>query len=199
MLYPDAQKRADVVAARITWKANESQNLDIPNTYWLDESSVNCAMTRVYGRALSHERVVDYVPDVRFERTSIISAVGVKGVIAPFVFRGTLNQEVFKVYVDEILAREHKQGDTLVLDNARVHTVKGVMQSLIDKGIKVIFLPKYSPDLNPIEFAWSKVKTYLKKEKARNMDDLLKVIPEALDYISSTDIKGWISHCGYAQ
>ncbi len=172
--------------------------LDIANTYWFDESSINSAMTRFYGWAKSCNRVCDYVPDSRFERTSIMAAIGICGIIAPFIFKGTLDRDVFTVYICEVLIKELKSGDTLILDNARVHTVKGIMKPLTDMGVNVIFLPRYSPDFNPIELAWSKMKTYLRKVKARDYTTLVAVIPAALEYITSEDIAGWIRHCKYA-
>jgi len=154
-------------------------------------------MTRLYGRALSDERVNDYVPDVRFERTSVMGALGVGGVIAPLTYKGTLNGEFFTIYVKECLAPAMKKGDTLILDNLSAHKVKGAIEPLIDKGINVVFLPVYSQDFNPIEHAWSKVKAYLRKVKARTTKELLPAIAMALDSITSDDCKGWTKHCGY--
>ena len=154
-------------------------------------------MTRLYGRAFSNERVNDYVPDVRFERTSVMGALGLCGIIAPFTYEGTLNRELFSVYVKECLAVAMKKGDTLILDNCSVHTVKDILKPLIDKGVNVVFLPVYSPDFNPIELAWSKIKAYLRKMKARKPAELFEAISNALDTITESDILGWINHCGY--
>lgn len=156
-------------------------------------------MTRLYGRAFSNERVNDYVPDVRFERTSVMGALGVTGIVAPLIFKGTLNSELFKTYVNEVLVKTLKNGDTFILDNCSVHTVKDIMKPIIDMGVNVIFLPKYSPDFNPIELAWSKMKACLRKLKPRDSQSLQTAICFALDSISPVDINGWISHCGYAQ
>ena len=156
-------------------------------------------MTRLYGRAFSNERVNDYVPDVRFERTSVMGALGVTGIVAPLIFKGTLNSELFKTYVSEVLVKTLKNGDTFILDNCSVHTVKDIMKPIIDMGVNVIFLPKYSPDFNPIELAWSKMKSCLRKLKPRDSQSLQTAICLALDNISFDDINGWISHCGYAQ
>jgi len=135
--------------------------MDICNTYWLDETGANCGMTRLYGRAFSNERINDYVPDVRFERVSLMGALGPGGIVAPLTYTGTLDSELFRTYIKRCLARALKKGDTLVLDNSSVHKVKDILKSLIDKGVKIIFLPTYSPDFNPIEHAWSKIKAYL--------------------------------------
>ena len=171
--------------------------MDIGNIYWLDQTSINCGMTRLYGRAFKNERINDYAPDVRFERTSMMGAPGVKGTIAPLAYKGTLNGEFFEVYVKKVLAPAMKEGDTLILDNLSPHKVKDALKPLIDKGVKVIFLPVYSPDFNPIELAWSKIKAFLRKVKARNFDDLFSALGKALDTILHSDIRGWIMHCGY--
>ena len=171
--------------------------MGVANTYWLDQMSVNCGMTRLYGRAFKNERVNDYVPDVRFERMSVMGAMGIKGLIAPLAYKGTLNGEFFAVYIKEALAPAMKKGDTLILDNLSPHKVKDVLKPLLDKGVKVIFLPTYSPDFNPIELAWSKLKAYLRKVKARAFDDLFSAIGLAIDSITPSDIGGWIKHCGY--
>jgi len=154
-------------------------------------------MTRLYGRAPSGERVNDYVPDVRFERTSIMGAMGLDGFIAPLAYKGTLNGVFFGTYVRECLAPAMKKGDTLILDNLSAHKVKDVLQPLYHKGINVVFLPPYSQDFNPIEHAWSKIKAYLRKVKARTLDTLFSSIADALDTLSIVDIQGWIAHCGY--
>ena len=171
--------------------------MSVRKTYWLDQMSVNCGMTRLYGRAFKNERINDYVPDVRFERTSVMGALGVEGMIAPLAYKGTLNGEFFGVYVKEVLAPAMKSGDTLILDNLSPHKVKDVLKPLIEKDITVIFLPAYSPDLNPVELAWSKIKAFLRKVKARTFDDLFLALGNAIDSILHSDIEGWINHCGY--
>ena len=154
-------------------------------------------MTRLYGRAPSNERVEEYVPDVRFERTSVMGALGLSGIIAPLTYKGTLNGEFFGVYVKESLAPAMNEGDTLMLDNLSSHKVKDALKPLYDKGINVIFLPPYSHDFNPIEQAWSKIKAYLRKVKARTFDELFSAMSSALDLITREDILGWIRNCGY--
>jgi transposase len=164
---------------------------------FLDESSVNAGMTRLYGRAIGQERVNDYVPDCRFERTSIISGVSCDGVIAPMVFKGTLNAEVFKTYVAKFLVKEMNKGDVLVLDNLSSHKVKGVVDPLIEKGVKILYLPPYSPDLNPIEMMWSKVKSVLRRLKARIFESLIEGLKVAFNEISKKDIVAWFVEYGY--
>lgn len=153
-LHPNGREREDVIEERRIWQENQ-RKMDVSNTYWLDQSSINCGMTRLYGRAFSNERITEYVPDVRFERTSIMGVMGLDGIIAPLTYKGTLNGEFFTAYVKECLAPVMKSGDTLKLDNLSSHKVKDALKPLYDKGINVIFLPPYSHDFNPIEQAWS--------------------------------------------
>lgn len=164
---------------------------------FLDESSLNLGMTRLYGRAMRNERVVDYVPDVRFERTSIISTIALDGNSAPMIFKGTLNSSLFSIYVEQVLAPTLKKGDIVVMDNLSSHKVKGVLQPIFDAGASVLFLPPYSPDLNPIEMSWSKMKAIVRKLKPRTYNDLIEALKAALDSFTYDDILHWFQHDGY--
>ena len=154
-------------------------------------------MTRLYGRALSNERVNDYVPDVRFEHTSIIAALGLDGITAPIAFKGTLNGEFFSGWVEQVLAPTLSPGEIVFMDNYSPHKVNGALDPIYDKGATVIFLPEYSPDLNPIELMWSKVKSVLRKLKPRTFDELMEALKQALDSVTFDDIVGWFNHHGY--
>lgn len=172
--------------------------MDINNLIFLDESSINAGMTRLYGRAFEGERVVDYVPDVRFERTSILSSVRLDGTIIPLTFKGTLNGQLFKAYISDFLAPTLKEGDIVIMDNLSSHKVKGVIEPILAKNASVLFLPAYSSDLNPIEQMWSKVKSYLRKVKARTFASLMDAVKVALDTITCSDIKGWFASSNYS-
>jgi len=165
---------------------------------FLDESSVNFGMTRLYGRAPVNERIEEYVPDVRFQRLSILSTVRLKGAQVPFVFNGTLNSELFKEYIEVFLAPTLFAGDIVLLDNSSVHKAKGVLDLLIERGVIVLFLPPYSSDYNPIEMLWSKMKSFLRKEKARTYETLIDAIRLALENIPLDDISAWFKHSGYS-
>ena len=154
-------------------------------------------MTRLYGRASSNERVNDYVPDVRFERTSIIAALGLSGITAPLAFKGTLDGAFFGGWVKKALAQTLSPGEIVFMDNLSSHKVVGVLDPIYEKGASVIFLPEYSPDLNPIELMWSKVKSILHKLKPRTFDTLMDALKEPLDSVTYGDIVGWFDHHGY--
>jgi transposase len=172
--------------------------MDAAKLVFLDESSVNTGMTRLYGRCTSGERVIDYTPDVRFERTSVLSSVRLNGDLVPLVFEGSLNGELFKEYVSKCLVPALQEGDIVIMDNLSVHKVKGIAELIQAVGAEVIYLPPYSPDLNPIEMMWSKIKAHLRKTKARAKRALDGAIAEALDIVSPTDILGWFAKDGYS-
>jgi transposase len=173
-------------------------NLDAKRLVFLDESSINTGMTRLYGRALKNERVYDYVPDVRFQRISVLSTINHDGSQVPFVFEGTHStNQLFKEYIDKMLAPTLLKNDVLVLDNSSVHKSKVVIDALSENGINYLFLPPYSPDLNPIELMWSKVKNKMRKIKAREKNELTKALNTALESIEKKDVENWFKHAGY--
>jgi len=155
-------------------------------------------MTRLYGRAPKNERVNDYVPDVRFERTSIICVLGLNGITAPMMFKGTLNGDFFGGYVEYVLAPTLLPSDIVVLDNYSPHKVSGVLDPIYVRGATVMFLPEYSPDLNPIEPMWSKSKSTLRKLKPRTPIELEDATCQALNSITYNDIVGWFENDGYS-
>jgi len=196
-LHAVEQNREDVKARRDAWKESQSE-MDIDKLVFLDESGINTGMTRLYGRSLSKERVIDYVSDVRFERTSILSSIRANGDMVPLVFEGALNGELFNAYISECLVPNLHDGDIVIMDNLTSHKVKGVVDQITAAGASVIYLPPYSPDLNPIEMMWSKMKAYLRKVKARTKESLKIAIAEALSLVTISDISGWFTENGYS-
>jgi transposase len=182
---------------RDAWKASQPE-MNIDQLVFLDESGVNTGMTRLYGRSISNERIIDYTPDVRFERTTILSSIRANGNMVPLVFEGALNGELFKAYISQCLAPTLNKGDIVIMDNLTSHKVKGVIDPIIAAGASVIYLPPYSPDLNPIELMWSKMKAHLRKVKARTKELLEISIAEALAHITTSDILGWFNENGYS-
>ena len=185
-----AHKRRD-------WRKSQS-TLEAARLVFLDESGVNTGMTRLYGRADKHHRVLEAVPDTRFHRTTILSSLRLDGTTIPFVFDGALNGDIFRVYITQLLAPSLKPGDIVVMDNLSNHKVSGIAEAIETVGASVVFLPPYSPDLNPIELMWSKIKAILRKLKIRAKEFLDDAIAFAFDCISSSDTSGWFMHDGYA-
>ena len=172
--------------------------MDINKLVFLDETSINTGMTRLYGRGTSNERVVDYTPDIRFERTTLLSSVRLNGDIIPVVFEGSLNGDIFKEYIRQFLVPSLHKGDIVNMDNLTSHKVKGVIDPIKTAGASVLYLPPYSPDLNPIEMMWSKIKAYLRKIKTRTSDSLNNSLADALNLITLSDISGWFNKDGYS-
>jgi transposase len=164
---------------------------------FLDESGVNLGMTRLYGRAEPGQRVVESTSGYSGAHYTVVATLGVDGVGAPFIFEGAMNLDTFDMYLDQVLLPELHPGDVLVLDNLSAHKLPDLEDRLAKQGVGVIFLPPYSPDLNPIEKCWSKVKTALRKAKARTFDALVDAIKLALRSIAPEDALHWFAHCGY--
>lgn len=181
---------------RKDWKNCQSK-LDIERLVFLDESGVNTGMTRLYGRAAKHERVIEAVPDTRFHRTTILSSVRLDGTTVPFVFEGALNGDIFRAYITRLLVPSLKEGDVVIMDNLSSHKVEGIVEAIEAVGASVMFLPPYSPDLNPIELMWSKIKAILRKLKIRSKELLDDAIAFAFNCVSTSDISGWFKHDGY--
>ncbi len=164
---------------------------------FLDESGVNLGLTRLYGRAAPGERVVEATPGISGAHYTLVAALGLKGIQAPLLFEGAMTALTFQVYVADVLAPTLHRGDILLLDNLSAHKPDPARAILEARGVQVIFLPPYSPDLNPIEKCWAKVKEALRAAKARTWDDLLVAVREALLSVSRRDVLAWFAHCGY--
>lgn len=176
----------------------EVRELEVAHFKFLDESSVNIDLTRLYGRAAPGERVVDSVPQPSGPQTTTLAVIGLDGVSAPLVLPGAVNGAVFYGYIEQCVVPTLQPGDILFMDNLSAHKVAGLEALLCSRGAHLIYLPPYSPDFNPIELAWSKVKTILRRLKARTLPDLIEALKEALQAITTQDIHGWFAHCGYA-
>lgn len=201
-----AQKKSLHAAERDTARVRQRRveyerevaDVDLSKFKFLDESGSNLAMTRLYGRGAKGERVVDAVPQNYGENITMLAALTTTGVVAPMTINGAVDGVVFKEYVKQVLAPTLRAGDLLVMDNLPAHKVKGIEELIQARGAQVIYLPPYSPDLNPIEKCWSKIKTYLRAAKARTRAELEKALAEALLSVSSKDAIGWFRNCGYA-
>jgi transposase len=170
---------------------------DVHRFYFLDETGLRLDYCRRYGRAPGSQRVGGAVPLRRGKSLTLIGALGVGGLRAVQVLDGALNQRSFACYVAHVLAPQLRRGDVLVLDNLPVHKLGGLREALAQQGVEVLFLPPYSPDFTPVEQAWSKLKTALRKAQARTGETLEAALQSALDWITSQDAKAWFNHCGY--
>lgn len=172
--------------------------MDAGKLVFLDESGVNTDMSRLYARAKGGERACEGVPLNTAVSTTILSSIRLDGDCIYTTFPGAVNGERFKEYLRELLVASLRPGDIVIMDNLRSHKVTGVVELIESAGATVLYLPPYSPDLNPIEEMWSKIKAFLRMVKARTVDTLLAAIPLAFDCVSSSDILGWFLHAGYS-
>jgi transposase len=164
---------------------------------FLDEAGSNIAMTREYARSESGERAHDKVPRNRGDVTSMLGALSLKGLTAMMTVDGGTSADVFKVFVEQVLTPTLPPGAIVVMDNAGAHKATRVLEAFAAAGVEVRFLPPYSPELNPIELAWAKLKRLLKDAKARTREALDAAIGAIADAISPSDACGWFRHCGY--
>jgi transposase len=172
--------------------------LDVEHFKFLDESSINIDLTRLYGRAAPGQRVVDSVPQPSGPQTTTLAVIGWTGITAPLVLSGSVNGTVFYGYLEQCVVPTLQPGDILFMDNLSAHKVAGLEELIRSQGAHLIYLPPYSADFNPIELAWSKVKTILRRLKARTWPDLIDAFKQALLAITTQDIHAWFAHCGYA-
>jgi transposase len=172
--------------------------LDVAQFKFLDESSVNLSLTRLYGRAAPDQRVVDQVPLPTGPQTTTLAVIGLTGVTAPLMLSGAVNGTVFHDYIAQCVVPTLQPGDVLFMDNLPAHKVDGIEALIEAQDARLIYLPPYSPDFNPIELAWSKVKATLRRFKARTLPDLIEALKQALLAITPQDIQGLFAHCGYA-
>jgi len=192
------QDRPDVKVQREAWRAKAAP-LDVHRLVFLDESGAKTNMTRLYGRSFDGQRVVDATPQGHWCTTTMLAAMRIDGRIAPMVIPGPTDADVFEAYVGQVLVGSLRPGDIVVMDNLAPHKSPGVIAMIEAVGAEVWFLPPYSPDLNPIEKMWSKIKAFLRKAKARTYEALLAAVKAALQEVTRSDAQHWFQSCGYIQ
>ena len=180
------------------WFRRRARRLNKRRFIFVDESAVNTAMTRRYGRAPRGERAHDSAPRNYGTHTSVIGAVGLRGLVAALAVEGAVDAEVFNAYAERVLGPRLRPGDVVVLDNLSAHRSSRIEGVAAERGAQVLWLPPYSPDFNPIEQCWSKIKTYLRRAKARTREALEEALTAALGLVTKADIRGWFKHCGYS-
>lgn len=154
-------------------------------------------MTRLYGRTIGGSRLFDSTPYGHWCRTTVISAIRIDGTTISMSIDGSTDSEAFKTYISEMLCKTLRTGDIVIMDNLSSHKVSGIEESIKAVNAELRYLPPYSPDLNPIEKMWSKIKAILRKLKARTEDALLEALAVALKSINTSDAIGWFESCGY--
>jgi len=164
---------------------------------FLDESGVTTEMTRRYGWAPRPERVSEAVPAGHWRTLTVLAALTPAGVLASMTIESPTDGDVFLAFVEQVLGPRLEPGHVVILDNLSAHKVAGVRQLIEDRGAQLLYLPPYSPDFNPIEQAWSKIKQRLRAAKARIVEALEQAAAEAIGAITADNAAAWFTHCGY--
>lgn len=193
-----AQEQLDpeVAAQRREW-VERTADIDPDRFVFLDQSHAKTTMTRTYGRAPRGQRVADHVPAGTYHSTTMMGAVRRDGTVAAMVYEGGTDVPVMQTFAETELRRIVRPGDIVVMDNLSAHKDPEVIAAIERLGASVWHLPPYSPEFNPIEQMWSKVKEVLRSIKARTAEALLEAIGVALRAVTATDAQGWFAHCGY--
>jgi transposase len=186
-----------VKAARQLWHAG-LKDVPVERLVFIDESGAKTNMTRPRGRAPRGVRVIDRVPAGHWATTTMISAIRTAGPFAPALVRGATDTDVFLAYVEHALVPGLTPGDVVILDNLQPHKSPRVRELIEAAGARLLYLPPYSPDYNPIENMWSKVKQLLRSAAARTFEALQRAVWAALDQVTPGDCRGFFAHCGYA-
>jgi transposase len=182
-------RRIDWCAERFRWPAEK--------LVFIDETSLKTNLIRMYGRARRGERVVDYTPHGHWKTTTLVSALRHNELTAPMVIDGALDGSLFLAYVEQVLLPTLQPGDVVVLDNLSSHKSKRVQELVESAGARVAYLPPYSPDLNPIEQAFSKLKWLLRTAAERTADGLWNRVGQLLNAFSPQECMRYFHHCGY--
>jgi putative transposase len=165
---------------------------------FIDETWTKTNMTRLYGWAERGRRLVDKVPHGHWNTTTFLAALRNDRIEAPCLFDGPINAERFLAYVEQFLVQTLRPGDIVVLDNLGSHKGKAIRKAIEAAGARLIFLPKYSPDLNPIEQVFAKLKSILRKLAPRTLPDLERAVAQALTQYSPEECANYLRDAGYA-
>ncbi len=170
--------------------------LAIEHLVFVDEMGMAANLTRLYGRSRGGQRLKQAVASQHCQRVSVLGARRLAGVETVLTCEGAVNGEIFEIFVDELVP-VLQSGNLVVMDNVAFHKRASVKQKIEAVGAQVVFLSPYSPDFNPIENLWSKLKTILRGLGGRTREALEVALKQALDLVSLADLKGWFAHCGY--
>ena len=164
---------------------------------FLDECGSHIALTPLYAWAPRGQRAYGAVPRNRGKNTTLIAGLSLGGIQAPLILEGAVDTLAFETYVEQVLSPTLQPGQVVVLDNWSVHKGERVLRAIEATGCQVLFLPACSPDLTPVEEAFSKLKAFLRRVEARTREALAQAIGAGLDTITAQDAHGWFGHCGY--
>jgi transposase len=186
-----------VARARRRW-IRQQRFLDSTALVFLDETSLSTNMVRARGRCPRGERLIGHVPHGHWKTMTFIAGLRHDGVVAPFVIDGAMNGAMFLAYITQGLAPTLQPDDIVIMDNASIHKVAGVAEAIEAVGAKLLYVPQYSPDFNPIEQALSKLKALLRKAAERTVPNLRRRIGKLVRCFSETECANFLAHAGYA-
>jgi transposase len=190
------QERPDILKRRRDWFDGQS-DLDPERLVFIDETGLSTKMARLRGRALRGERCRAGVPHGHWKTTTFTGALRLSGMTAPFVYDGAMNGAVFRAYVEQVLAPTLMPGDVVIMDNLPAHKAAGVREIIERAGAELLFLPPYSPDFNPIENAFAKLKAMLRKAAERTIDGLWSTTAKIIDTFNPTECANYFTAAGY--
>lgn len=173
------------------------EEIEASRLVFVDESGAKTNMTRLRGRAQRGQRVYDSAPHGHWHTTTMLSSMRLDGSTACMVVDGATDTDIFTAYVRNVLIPSLRQGDIVVMDNLAPHKSPAIFQAIQAAGAHLLYLPPYSPDFNPIEKMWSKMKEKLRALAARTQQELLDAIAKALQCVTPSDAQGWFISCGY--
>jgi transposase len=186
-----------VKAARKLWR-EQQPGWDVRRLVFLDETGLNTKMARLYGRSGMGQRCACSLPHGHWQTSTFIAALRHDGIDAPFLVDGPVDADAFTAYLEQVLCPQLRPGDILILDNLSTHKIPSVHRLLSACGAGVRYLPPYSPDLNPIELAFAKLKAHLRQAAARTLADLTDAVASALNSFSASHCRGFLRHAQYA-
>ena len=195
-MHADEQERADVQAARRAWSEAQS-GMDIEKLVFIDETWTSTSMTRLYGRAPKGHRCIASAAHGHWKTTTFVAGLRHQQLTAPLVADGPMDGELFLAYVRQFLCPTLRAGDIVIFDNLSSHKVAGVKEAIATAGATLRYLPPYSPDLNPIEKLFAKLKALLRKAAKRSVEALWNEIGELLNTLSSTECANNFAYSGY--
>ncbi len=197
-LHAAEQERPDVAEARHRYIVRQPA-LDPEHLVFLDETAATTKLTRPHGRCLRGQRLIAPVPHGHWKTSTLVAGLSLAGITTPYVIDGALSGTVFRHYVEQVLAPALKPGDIVVMDNVATHKVVGVREAIEARGATLLYLPPYSPDLNPVEQVFAKLKALLRSEAARTVEALWAAVGRLIARFPAAECVRYLAHCGYGR
>ena len=189
--------RDSLRAARQSWRTKQRE-WEPQRLVFLDETGLNTKMTRLYGRSALGERCMAAVPHGHWQTATFIAALRHDRLEAPWVVDGPMDGALFLAYVTQVLGPQLQEGDMVICDNLASHKVHGIAEAIAARGATLHYLPAYSPDLNPIEMAFAKLKALVRQAAARTYEQLIEAVAQALKCFSASECLNFLRHAQYA-